>query len=180
MTRDDLRAELVSSILEYDKLSGVFRWKARPGECGNFNSKYAGKVAGSIDKKTGYIRISINNKLYQAHRLAWLMTYGEWPDEHDLDHKDMNRSNNAISNLREAKRSRNKGNQRKYATNTAGYKGVSFRKDKDMFTAGIGVNGRRIHLGYFATARLAAEAYNAAAVKHFGEFARLNDITTKE
>ena len=57
--------------------------------------------------------------------------------------------------------------------NKSGYKGV--RKEKNgKFMARITVDGKSIHLGTFATADKAAEAYDSAALTHFGEFALTN------
>jgi hypothetical protein len=51
---------------------------------------------------------------------------------------------------------------------------VSYRQDKDKFHAYIGVNYETLHLGFYSTAKEAARAYDTAALKHFGPFARLN------
>ena len=71
-------------------------------------------------------------------------------------------------NLREAKRSENKRN----AKATGLFKGVRFEYKK--WRARIFVGGKRVHLGCFDAAEDAARAYDAAAVKHYGEFAKLN------
>lgn len=91
-----------------------------------------------------------------------------------VDHADGNPRNNRRSNLRLATYSQNAMNRRKGTRNKSGFKGVSFRKDRNTWLAAIRVNGRLIKLGKFATSELAAKAYDAAAVKHFGQFASLN------
>lgn len=78
------------------------------------------------------------------------------------------------SNLRLLTRQSNRTKSRLSSRSTSGYKGV--RRVNRRWRATITVNGKRIHLGYFDTPEEAAEAYNAAARKAFGEFARLNEI----
>jgi hypothetical protein len=56
------------------------------------------------------------------------------------------------------------------------YKGVYWNTGCNKWLAKIGVNRKRIHLGVFACEKEAAKAYNRAAIKYFGEFARLNNI----
>jgi hypothetical protein len=64
-----------------------------------------GEILGNKDSN-GHIQITINKKLYLAHRCAWLWFYGEWP-EHDIDHINGDRSDNRLINLRKATRSQN-------------------------------------------------------------------------
>lgn len=56
-----------------------------------------------------------------------------------------------------------------YSTNTSGFKGVNWSKEKGMWHAKIGVNYKRIHLGYFETISEAAHAYEKAVRKYEGE-----------
>jgi hypothetical protein len=60
--------------------------------------------------------------------------------------------------------------------NTSGYKGVAFDKGSGRWKVDITVNRQRHAIGRFSTRREAAIAYNEAAVRLQGEFARLNDI----
>lgn len=96
-----------------------------------------------------------------------------------VDHKDMNKLNNRCDNLRVCSRSDNYANQKAYKTNTSGYKGVNYMPRIKKWVARVQVEGERIYLGVFSTKRDAAEAYNKAALQHFGEFARLNEIGVK-
>lgn len=87
-SRKDLSAAQVRALLDYCPETGVFRWRERAGsehEVICWNPKWAGKIAGYIDKR-GYRRIKINATYYAAHRLAWIYVTGEWPTL-DLDHK---------------------------------------------------------------------------------------------
>ena len=94
----------------------------------------------------------------------------------EVDHIDMNGLNNCRSNLRTATHQENAFNQNKYKNNTSGAKGVCWDKQAQKWQAHIRVNGKRIHLGLFDDIDDAARAYNEAAKKHFGKFARLNKI----
>lgn len=95
----------------------------------------------------------------------------------DVDHRDLDGLNNQKYNLRVCTRSRNLQNRRagKLAGSNSGFKGVYRRKDSDRFTAYIRPEGeKRICLGSFGSAEEAARIYDAAAIIHHGEFARLN------
>ncbi len=62
------------------------------------------------------------------------------------------------------------------ANNKSGFKGVCWYKARNKWICYITAMNKRIHLGYFTDKVEAAKAYNAAAKKHFGEFAWLNPI----
>jgi hypothetical protein len=117
-------------------------------------------IAGGSDG-LGYIRISVDNKNYKAHRLAWLYVNGEWPS-HEIDHINGNRSDNRIDNLRDVPRAQNIQNQVKpHSNNKTGYLGVT-KGPCNRFRAFIGVNGKNVNLGRFDTAELASEFYQLA------------------
>jgi hypothetical protein len=61
-----------------------------------------------------------------------------------------------------------------HSRNSTGYRGVSWQKDMGRYTAKISIGKRRLHLGSFEDPVAAAFAYDAAARKHFGEFALTN------
>ncbi len=91
-----------------------------------------------------------------------------------VDHIDRNGLNNTRNNLRLASNAENARNAvgKKRPARTSSFKGVYLRKG--AWRADIKVNRRTIPLGAFETELAAARAYNAAALKYFGEFARLN------
>ena len=120
---------------------------------------------------SGYKYIKIAGKLYGEHRLVWLMVNGSFPDC-DLDHEDTNKSNNAIDNLRKSTRRQNMTNRNGWAK--SGFKGVYPNKRGKPWNAKIRVNGEDINLGNFYVAEDAAKAYDIAAIKANGEFAKLN------
>jgi hypothetical protein len=98
------------------------------------------------------------------------------PDNLEVDHIDGNRLNNQKSNLRLANSSQNKCNRGARKDNTSGYKGVSWHKQRNKWTARIKSLTIYKHLGLFDSKEDAAKAYNQAAIIYQGEFAHLNKI----
>lgn len=166
--QEAVTVDFIRQILDYDLETGLFTWRHRADASRKWNSKWAGKPAGSICKY-GYVVIKINGTAYMAHRLAWLHANGSWPNEF-LDHKDMVRSNNRLSNLRPCNGSQNKANMRTRVDNRTGLKGVTFMKDRKKWRATL----QPISLGDFDCPAAAHFAYVVAADKKYGEFARSN------
>ena len=93
-----------------------------------------------------------------------------------VDHKNRNGLDNRRCNLRRCTQAQNHANGPKYRNNTSGYKGVVWVGRANKYAAGISLNGKRKHLGYFVDPIDAAVAYNKAAFESWGEFAYLNDV----
>lgn len=93
-----------------------------------------------------------------------------WPK---TDHINGDGLDNRRANLRPATASQNVSNKRKTGGSSR-YKGVSWDARNRRWAVRIDVARRQHYLGKFLDERLAAEAYDAAARKHFGEFAALN------
>lgn len=89
------------------------------------------------------------------------------------DHIDGNGLNNRRSNLRAATHAQNIRNGRSRG-GTSQFKGVTWYPPSRRWRAAIMLNGKYNHLGYFADEAEAARAYDAAALRLHGEFARLN------
>lgn len=115
--------------------------------------------------------MQIDGQKYNAHRIAWLHYYGSWPSS-GLDHRDTDRSNNAIHNLRLASQSQNTTNRR--SKRIDGRKGITYSKRRRKWIAQATVNGKVVYLGQHDTADAAHAAYAMAALAHHGEFARLS------
>ena len=92
-----------------------------------------------------------------------------------VDHANRDTLDNRRSNLRLASKMTNAQNSKVSSRNKLGIKGV-YQGNGNFYIAEIKVNKKRINLGCHRTAIEAGAAYNAAAVKYFGEFALLNDI----
>ncbi len=93
-----------------------------------------------------------------------------------IDHKDGNPVNNQKENLRFVDHQQNKQNSRKHYNSKSKYKGPNWREDLQKWQSHIRVDGYLLSLGTFENEIDAALAYNKAAIKHFGVYARLNEI----
>lgn len=161
--------EYLKSALDYDPETGTFVWKHREGMQPVWNVRYARKKAGHADKDNYWI-VGIDNTQYKAHRLAWLYMTGEWPSE--IDHIDLDQSNNVFANLREVTSAQNKYNQGRSRTNTTGLKGVTYNKNARKWLAQISINDVNKYLGIYNCPAAAYFAYCIEAHKNRGEYAR--------
>lgn len=156
--KSSISAEHLRSVLAYDPKTGEFKWL----KCQMHS--LVGKIAGSI--QYGYRVIAVGSSKYQAHRLAWLYVYGEFP-EGVVDHINGIQDDNRIANLRVVAHKTNMENMRKpMRSNKLGVQGVHFRKDRGTFKAEIKVNGKSISIGTFKTASEAHQAYIKAKRQH--------------
>lgn len=150
--------------LNYDPETGLFTWKYPTSR-----RVKAGQIAGGPSHR-GYWRILISDVEYYGHRLAWFYTFGAWPAV-DLDHRDGDKTNNKISNLRPATVSQNAANRKIPVNNTTGFKGVR-ATESNRWRAVVEHGGKQISLGTYGTREEAHAAYCEGAKRLFGEFAR--------
>lgn len=153
IAKPKLSAERLREVLLYDPKTGIFTWLARRQKVS------PGAVAGT-NHSEGYRRIVVDSKFYYAHRLAWLYVNGNWP-ANSIDHIDGDRSNNRISNLRDASDDVNSQNLHGAQINnkTSGLLGVCFSKNAGKFHAQITHKRKPIHLGFFDDKNDAHQAY---------------------
>ena len=129
----------LKELFTYSPETGLFcRLFSRGGE-------QFGSEAGSLHP-SGYVYITIDYKKYFAHRLAWLYVHGVMP-EFAIDHVNRERSDNRISNLREATALENQQNLPKRIDNSSGAIGVNWHKQSKKWRAEIRFMGKKIHLG---------------------------------
>lgn len=93
-----------------------------------------------------------------------------------VDHLDMNPLNNMRQNLRLATVSQNGQNRLKAAGRSSIYKGVTWHKAANKWQVRAQIRSKRLYLGLFDCEHEAGHAYNRAAIKLHGEFARLNPV----
>jgi hypothetical protein len=92
-----------------------------------------------------------------------------------IDHKNNNPLDNRRANLRQATRAQNTYNRKKTRVKTSSrFIGVCFHKRYRLWTVHISYKNKKMWLGSFKTEIEAAHAYDVAAKKYHGEFARLN------
>lgn len=164
-TVDQLR-----EVFRYDPITGLLWHLPRPNAKASWTTRYAGKVAGCVTRtSTGYVNVKYYARTIRAHQVAWALFHGEWPPE-EIDHKNGNRADNRIINLRPATRNNNSHNKTSRPNAISGLRGV--RPHCNKWRAIISCNGKRYHLGLFSTREAAHEAYAKAAEKYHGEFAR--------
>ena len=99
------------------------------------------------------------------------MHYGEWPVG-DVDHINMDKTDNRISNLRLARRRDNMNNLTATKSNKSGFIGVYWAKRERKWVSGITIDYKFHHLGYFDDPVSAANACNAACAKANGRFSK--------
>lgn len=173
-------AEYLHQCFEYDAASGELRWRHRPQEhfvraerARAWNKVQPGMVVGYPTPK-GYLQVTLNGRQLYVARIIFKMHHGVDPEW--IDHKDRDRANNRLDNLRSASMRENNRNMVKRA-GKAGLIGVRLRDShwrRKRFFAVIRDNaGKKVILGHFHTAEEAHAAYRAAAERMFGEFSPL-------
>ncbi len=143
-------AEYLRNIMTYKRSTGEFFWKVdRASNC------LAGSKVCEMLNKYGYKYITTSGKQYRSHRLAWLYTYGEWPEI--IDHINGDRGDNRIINLRS-------GNARLNSTNMKYHReghlvGATYVPALKRYASALTINGKIKGLGTYLTAEEAHGAY---------------------
>jgi hypothetical protein len=149
---EHIKHERLLELLSYNPDTGIFTWKVDRKRLAKANS-----IAGSVNG-SGYRQISVDGKLYLAHRLAWFYCFQEWP-EHIIDHINGIKDDNRLDNLQDISQNKNvrKANKK---LSTSGYRNV--RKVYNRYQAAIKIAGKTIHIGMYDTgeeASIAVENY---------------------
>ena len=161
ISQNDLTAAQCCGLIDYNPRSGLFHWVKWSG-----NSR-VGEECGFI--RDGYRYLHLYSKQRLAHRVAWLMTFGEWPETY-VDHVNRRRDDNRISNLRLATPLESSRNTSSRNGSSSRFLGVT--RNNYGWQAGIRLPGRRsLYLGTWQTEEEASAAYVKASKKYFGAFA---------
>ncbi|MDM9643887.1 HNH endonuclease signature motif containing protein [Rhizobium sp. S163] len=149
----------VSKLLKYEQETSKLFWLPRAPDLFNvgnrgskvsadrWNDRYAGEEAFTA-LRHGYFVGHIFRRMYMAHRVIWLLHYGEWPSD-QVDHINGVRTDNQLSNLRNVTNAENGRNAKRPHDNTSGTCGVYWNKQTRRWRAYIGFDGRPKHLGSF-------------------------------
>ena len=138
----------------------TMKWWAVNNKCRKYNRKDFWYAMGWSNGK----RIKMHNFILNT------------PKGYLVDHKDGDGLNNCKNNLRVTTLQKNAMNQRLSKANTSGFKGVYFLKNYKKYRANIRFNKKLIYLGDYVKIEDAVGAYDNAAVKYFGEFAKTNQM----
>lgn len=122
------------------------------------------RQAGTL-RPDGYIKIQINKVPYMEHHLIWFINKGEFP-KNQIDHRNHQRSDNRMRNLREVTHIQNGQNQKLRGTNTSGHNGVTWDKSRKKWKVMIKVNYKQINVGRYSDLDQAIKARQEANEKH--------------
>ena len=123
----DITAADARAVFAYDPITGVITRKQ------GRHSAQLGPIC-SRDNGDGYGRVTFKGKRVYLHRLAWLLHYGEWP-QNQVDHIDGDRTNNSITNLRDVDHTANAQNVH-VAKGRTGLLGVSWDRERQKRAKG--------------------------------------------
>lgn len=155
----------LTELLAYDPFTGLLTWKVnRRGYRGIKASDIAGTTHHS-SKTDRYlsIRVMVDQKWYEAHRIAWALHSGsDIPDGMHIDHINGDATDNRLANLRLASHKQNMENTKLHGRNTSGYRGVSWDSARQQWLATITHNRKQKHIGRFETKQQAVAAVMTA------------------
>jgi len=151
---------------------------------GRVRNTKTGRILKANPGSHGYLAVGLSKKGVSTKCCIHKLLAQEWVANPDgkkcVDHIDGDKLNNHWENLRWATYAENSRNRAKRANATSSYYGVSWSKQSNKWTAQIEIEGKRTNLGFYTDEKKAAQAFNKAAIEHYGEYARLNEFSESE
>lgn len=146
--------------MNYSEAAGMFVYNPETGKITNrINRRKARKGMDSTTPFHGYRRVNVGIKKYLAHRLAWLLHKGHWP-EFEIDHINGDKADNRISNLRDVTHAENQKNRRLSKNNTSTVQGVTWSNQNQKWL--VRISGT--YIGLFSNLEDAALARMTAEI----------------
>ena len=155
-----LDQQRVKELFYYDAESGMLLW--RYGNKRNVKPWQEAKAPNGH----GYYTAKIDGKSYRVHRLIWLYVYGSFPQQ-EIDHKNKIRNDNRLCNLRDVSRSDNCQNLSLPSHNKSGHMGISWVKQRSLWTVYIKVNKKNKWLGCYKDLDDAVAARKAGEKEYY-------------
>ena len=143
---------------DFDELN-KFKWHVSK----NWNTFYASR---NVNNNGIMTKVHLHRQIMNKHLQKGLI----------IDHINHNGLDNRKCNLRIVTVQQNNQNSTSRKNSTSKYLGVYFYKKRLKWVAKISIKNKTIYIGIYANEEDAAQAYNKAALKHFGEYANLNKI----
>lgn len=162
-------------MLPFDEANRIFRYDPENGKLfwrvARWRRIKPGDEAATVATTTGYKIVNIG-ATYLQHRLVWLLYHGEWP-KGLVDHINLDKLDNRISNLRTVNYSQSNANRRGSSRKKVGsLKGASFLQSKKVWRSCIKIDGKVKNLGNYRTELEAHLVFCAAVKLRHGSFAR--------
>lgn len=168
----EIEPEALSDLIHYDAETGRLTWMsrsassfARPSDAKRWEANFSGRPALTALNDQGYLTGIIKGRPYRAHRVAWALAHGRWPDG-QIDHLNGDRADNRLVNLRDVTGSHNQRNAKLQRNSQSGVCGVYWHAARGKWRAEITFDGKTRHLGQFSTKADAERARLEANERH--------------
>lgn len=139
----NITKSMFEEYLYYDESSAsCLRWKTDSAAVFDTVKIKANSEAGNLHKRSGYYVLNLQGERYRVHRIVCVL-HGLEVNGFVIDHKDRNRSNNCIDNLRVVSQKQNSQNLGLTSRNTSGIQGVRYDKQGNRFVANWNENEKQ-------------------------------------
>ena len=139
-------------FVEYLPDTGEFKYLYKS------SNQAIGHITRGTEHGGGYLVVSVKGKRYKAHRLAFYLVHGRWPEQ--IDHINGIKDDNRLSNLREVDNQLNQWNTDK-RNPKSGYKNVYWRAQRNKWQVKISTENGLLYVGSFSC----KEEANLAAIE---------------